>query len=85
MADRIIAEFAVPIPRAVTEREVDEWLEAASQRVPPAEHDKHKLRAWLVRRNARRYNKLMELMRWAEREYEREFGLLPEDVRWLLP
>lgn len=89
-SERVVAEFQLPIPigatpRPPTDSEVDGWLEAASYRRPPAASDAAHLRAWLARRNPRSYNKLITLMRWAEKEYAEEFGMLPEDVRWILP
>lgn len=78
-------EIIIPVARPVTESERDAWLDAASKRNPPRMPDVIKLRTWLAGRNARKYLKLQQLIRWAEGEYGREFGILPEDARWLLP
>jgi hypothetical protein len=74
-----------PIPQPLSTSDRDSWLEAASHRNPPAMPDIRKLRAWLFGRNPWKYRQLRKLIRWAEREYSREFGIYPEDARWLLP
>ena len=84
MDDRVI-NIVQPIPRALTERDLDSWLEAASQRTPPRDTDRKTLRAWLRGRNKRKYDQLQRLMRWAESELAQGVGLLPEDARWILP
>lgn len=81
----VVLQTQHSIRRPVTGDEVEGWLEAASQRDAPRMPDKLKLREWLFRRDARKYRQLQRLMRWAEGEYERQFGMLPEDVRWILP
>jgi hypothetical protein len=84
MGDRVI-RVAIPQPRALSQDDLDGWLAAASQRTPPRDKDVRKLRGWLFGRNPKKYRKLVELMRWAEQEFAERHGLLPEDVRWLLP
>lgn len=71
-------------PRPLDAKTRDEWLQAASQRVPPRPRDTMTLRNFLQARNARKYRKLTELMRWAERELA-TLGMNPEDARWVLP
>ncbi len=85
MADKVVIEIKQPIPRAFTEREKSEWLDAAAQRTPPAARDAATLQAWLAQRNPRRYARLISDMRWAEGELAKELDMLPEDVRWILP
>lgn len=86
MADEVVIfQRRQPIPRALTERDVDSWMEAASQRTPPAEAHKTILRRWLRARNVRKYDRLQRLMRWAEEELAQGKGILPEDARWILP
>jgi hypothetical protein len=74
-----------PIPQPLSTNDRDSWLEAASHRNPPAMPDIQKLRTWLRNRNRWKYDSLQRLIRWAEKQYFKEFGIYPEDARWLLP
>jgi len=78
-------EASVPIAVPLSEKDRNSWIEAASHRNSPRLPDIKKLREWLRNRNRRKYHKLEQLIRWAEHEYFREFGIYPEDARWLLP
>lgn len=71
--------------RDLTGDDRDFWMQAASNRKPPRARDVATLRAELAGRNPKKYAELNRLIRWAENELMMSHGLLPEDVRWLLP
>lgn len=75
----------MPEASPLSARDRDSWLEAAGQRNAPREMDVKTLRRWLKSRNPWKYEMLRRLIRWAEKQYFKEYGLYPEDARWMLP
>lgn len=72
-----------PIPQRATNENVQSWIDATTERIPPHPVDITNLQTYLRHKDRKRWERLQRDFAWMEATLT-QLGINPEDARWVL-